>query len=73
MNNKSEDCKQRLDIAFNAARKYLPSLSRDQLYLDYSGIRPKLAGPGNNSNIATEVSIALTVTTLQENHFETSS
>jgi 2-hydroxyglutarate dehydrogenase len=36
----------RLDIAHSAVVRYLPGLVREGLYLDYSGIRPKLSGPG---------------------------
>ncbi|ELR21408.1 L-2-hydroxyglutarate dehydrogenase, mitochondrial precursor, putative [Acanthamoeba castellanii str. Neff] len=35
-----------LDDAHKAITKYLPEVKRDALYADYSGIRPKLAGPG---------------------------
>jgi hypothetical protein len=35
-----------LDTFYNTVKEYLPSIDRSKLTLDYAGIRPKLAGPG---------------------------
>ena len=32
---------------FQAARRYLPSIRRDDLEPDFAGVRPKLQGPGD--------------------------
>ena len=36
----------RLEKAITAVQQYLPGVDRDAMAMDYSGIRPKLAGPG---------------------------
>lgn len=36
-----------IDLAFEAVKKYLPSIKREYLHGSYSGIRPKLIGAGD--------------------------
>ncbi|GAN06687.1 L-2-hydroxyglutarate dehydrogenase, mitochondrial precursor [Mucor ambiguus] len=40
------DNEEKKEAFVNAIHSYLPSLKKDKLHADYSGIRPKLAGPG---------------------------
>ncbi|KAF0484540.1 FAD dependent oxidoreductase [Gigaspora margarita] len=40
------DDESRKDTFFNAVKTYLPTIKIDKLYADYTGIRPKLSGPG---------------------------
>ncbi|CEP12058.1 hypothetical protein [Parasitella parasitica] len=40
------DDEQKKEAFVDAIQSYLPCLNKDKLHADYSGIRPKLAGPG---------------------------
>lgn len=39
----------RVDIFYEAAKRYWPELKREDLTPDYAGVRPKLVGPGDPS------------------------
>jgi len=38
---------QLIDKFYNSIIKFLPNIEKDKLYLDYTGIRPKLSGPND--------------------------
>ncbi|KAJ3039920.1 hypothetical protein HK097_002694, partial [Rhizophlyctis rosea] len=41
-----EDGEEIRERFWEAVRRYMPSVRREELYADYAGVRPKLSGPG---------------------------